>query len=650
MKKHTIYLFFLLLITGLNTSCNYLDIVPDETATEKDAFANPRAALRYLYSCYGYLPQSNMVQSCMDFTGDETISPFTESYVKFMEGSYDASNTVISYWNTLFQGIRQCYLLKMNIASVPQITQEDIDLYTAEADFLIAYYHLLLIKCYGPSVLVKELPALDTPAKNMLGRRPYDECIDWVANLLDDVARRLPATRSSSDYGRATSVIAKSLKARMLLYAASPLFNGNPDYADFKNPDGEQLMSVTYSEEKYKRAADATWEAIEAAHAAGHELYKSTAVSSGYPEPTDLTVRSLRLTFMDSENYKEVIFPETRKAGAYGIQRKSIPFFPKGSWNGIAPTLTMIDRFYTKNGLPIDEDPEFAIDSKLDVVTITDDATLEDGSYYAEPGKQTLYMHLNREPRFYAWIAFENGYYECRTVEEKYAYHKFWNAKRADGNKWLTGFMATENCGVRGDDGKIIAAGRSQNYSKTGYLNKKGVHPGMTASVGAGEPTVDYPWPVIRLAELYLNYAEACVGYGKEGYPEKGMEYLDKVRERAGLDPVLESWANAKHPLTSYSGECGPDGRVMKIVRQERMIELYQENHNFWDIRRWKMGDKYFNVKVKGLNIQAETMSDFAKVIEVQDKRTFDAPRQYLMPIPSGEVSKNPNMIQNPGY
>ena len=93
MKKNTLYLFILLLITGLNTSCNYLDIVPDETATEKDAFANPRAALRYLYSCYGYLPQSNMVQSCMDFTGDETISPFAESYVKFAEGSYDSSNT-----------------------------------------------------------------------------------------------------------------------------------------------------------------------------------------------------------------------------------------------------------------------------------------------------------------------------------------------------------------------------------------------------------------------------------------------------------------------------------------------------------------------------------------------------------------------------
>lgn len=71
----------------------------------------------------------------------------------------------------------------------------------------------------------------------------------------------------------------------MLLYAASPLFNGNPDYANFKNPDGEQLLSTTYSEEKYKRAADAAWEAIELADAAHYKLYESTSVSTSYPEP-----------------------------------------------------------------------------------------------------------------------------------------------------------------------------------------------------------------------------------------------------------------------------------------------------------------------------------------------------------------------------
>ena len=89
-----------------------------------------------------------MVQTCLDFSGDEIISPFTqESYVKFAEGVYTSGNLIISYWNDLFLGIRQCYLLKKNITSVPRIDQATIDSYVAQADFLIAYFHMLLIKC-----------------------------------------------------------------------------------------------------------------------------------------------------------------------------------------------------------------------------------------------------------------------------------------------------------------------------------------------------------------------------------------------------------------------------------------------------------------------------------------------------------------------
>ena len=131
-------------------SCDFLDVVPAEKASDKDAFSSPKAAERFLYSCYGYIPQINMVQTCLDFSGDEIISPFTqESYVKFAEGVYTSGNLIISYWNDLFLGIRQCYLLKKNITSVPRIDQATIDSYVAQADFLIAYFHMLLIKCYG---------------------------------------------------------------------------------------------------------------------------------------------------------------------------------------------------------------------------------------------------------------------------------------------------------------------------------------------------------------------------------------------------------------------------------------------------------------------------------------------------------------------
>ena len=633
------YLIFIFLSALCFASCNYLDIVPDEVATDKDAFANPKAAEKYLYSCYGYLPQSNAVPSCMDFSGDDTASPFVqESYVKFAEGNYDAINTVISYWNTLFQGIRQCYMLKANIDGVPGIDQHVADDYKAQADFLIAYFHMLLIKCYGPTILVKELPRFDTAPKDFLGRSPYDECVDWVADLFEEAASRLPEVRDGNEYGLATSTAAMGLRARLLLYAASPLFNGNTDYAGFKSVDGVQLINQTYDAKKWKRAADAAEAAIRLAEK-NYSLYEMPAGAlSSFPEPQDPLIRTLRFSFMDKDNCREVIYAETRVSGGLGVQRKSIPWLKGGGWNGVAPTMTMVDRFYTENGLPIEEDPDFDYDNRLDIVTIPEGAT------YAEPGKQTLRMHLGREPRFYAWIAFQNGYYECQTEKEKDAYAASFGAKRSGGKKWLTGFLHNENCGLFDN--------RTNNYSKTGYLNKKGVHPGAAAAESAKANNYEYPWPVLRLAELYLDYAEACVGYDQEGYPAKGMPYLDRVRQRAGLKPVKECWANAKlHPLSSYAdGQGGPNGQLMKIVRQERLVELYLENHNFWDLRRWKQGSEFLGVPVKGLNINATTLQDFAQIVELPDQRTFDAPRQYLMPIPAGEVNKNRNLVQNPQY
>lgn len=635
MKKILKCLSIVLLCGCCATSCNYLDIVPNEAATEQDAFASPKAAEKYLYSCYAYIPQINNVPACMDFTGDETISPFVqESYVKFAEGSYDSGNLILSYWNTLFQGIRQCYLLKKNIGTVPRLSQEVADSYVAQADFIIAYLHSLLIKCYGPTVLVKELPAFDTPRENMLGRSSYDECVAWVCERFDDVATRLPATRAGSEYGLATSVAAKSLKARLLLYAASPLFNGNTEYYNnFVDKNNSPLMPLAYDVTKWKKAADAALEAIQLAEQNGYRIYEmKPGMQSSAPEPQDLTQRTLRFMFMDKENSTEVLFAETRKSGAYGIQRKSLPYLSYGAWNGIAPTLTMIERFYTEKGLPIEEDPDFDYENRFSVVDFPIGTTYGEG--------KTLAMNLNREPRFYSWISFQNGYYECQTEAKEEAYIPA--AERADGKKWLTDFTLNGNCGMKT---------RNSNYSKTGYLNKKGVHPAMLASkTETKEPTKDYPWPVIRLGELYLNYAEACIAYNQDGYLEKGMNYLDQIRKRAGLPTVKESWSKAKHPLTAYEGNGGLQGRLTQIVRQERMVELYLEQQNFWDIRRWKLGEKYFNVPVKGLNIEAQDINSFAKVVELRDKRSFDSPRQYLMPIPVAEVSKNPNMVQNPQY
>ena len=117
------------------------------------------------------------------------------------------------------------------------------------------------------------------------GRSHFDYCVDWIVDKLDQAAAALPATRPNNDLGRATSTIAKALKARVLLYAASPLWNGSFPYTNWKNekyetPEyGNELVSHTYDESKWTRALTACQEALAAATEAGYELFDIEAAN-----------------------------------------------------------------------------------------------------------------------------------------------------------------------------------------------------------------------------------------------------------------------------------------------------------------------------------------------------------------------------------
>ena len=75
------------------------------------------------------------------------------------------------------------------------------------------------------------------------------------------------------------------------------------------------------------------------------------------------------------------------------------------------------------------------------------------------------------------------------------------------------------------------------------------------------------------------------------------------------------------------------------------MIELYLENQNFWDMRRWLLAEEYFGVKAKGMNIKASTIDDFAKLTEISFERKFKSPTQYLLPIPSTDINREHLMM-----
>jgi hypothetical protein len=613
-----------------------------------------QAALNYLYSCYGYLPQPNNGTSSLDLlTGDEVVTAFEhETFAAFPKGNYTASNPVISYWNTLYQGIRQCFTFQDELnkgGNFSGLTDADRADYKAQVKFLLGYYDFLLTRCYGPIILVTSTPDATINPSNYLPRTNYDVCIDSICSYFDQAAAGLVATRTgtrANEFGLATSVAALAMKAKTLLYAASPLFNGNSTfYADFKDKDGNALMPLTYDANKWVKARDAYKAAIDSAEAAGYHLYtRSDYKISANAYPSDPYVRCLRYMSTDYEQDDEpagtnceVIFADARGEGSYGLQNKSMPYNwnnGNNAWNGIAPTIAMLNRFYTKHGVPMSEDDSLDFSNPWQIVRV-DSAHMNEAALK----KQTMRFNLDREPRYYSWVAFENGYYEILSASNNGAYSTGHFANTYSNGRITTGFYIGQNCS-RGLNTNSL---RSNNYSPTGFLNKKFVDPDIIKSATGLSEYHNRPWPVIRLAELYLGYAECCV---ETGDLETARVYLNKVRTRAGLPTVEEAWskytANPNKPNTQ-------DG-LREIVRNERMNEFYLENQNFWDMRRWLLAEKYFNVKAQGMNIEATNMTNFAKPTEVTFERKFTSPANYLMPIPSDDMNKNTHIVQNPGY
>ena len=374
-------------------------------------------------------------------------------------------------------------------------------------------------------------------------------------------------------------------------------------------------MPTSYDANKWVVARDVIKEAIELAELNGHALYKKQDYrldeDEANPYPAEGPVRCLRTSMVDwvSRN-TEILFAETRNEGSYGVQNKSLPYVKDGwAWNGVCPTWAMLNRFYTKNGLPWDEDPEYKNLVKTEIVSV-DDAHADQ----AAVGQKTILFNLDREPRYYAWVAFQGGYFEVLNNTTNPAYSDGY----VDGGRLVCNFLYGGNCSIGTETTK-----RTGNYSPGGYLNKKGVDPNTT--VGTSSTTLNqYPWPVIRLADLYLAYAEACIEVGTSSDLENAKTYINKVRERAGIPTVETSWSG----VTTLN-----QTKLREIVRQERMIELYLENQNFWDMRRWLLAEQYFGTKAKGMNINAGTIEEFSKLTEISFERKFNSPTQYLLPI-----------------
>ena len=630
MKKK----FIIILLAGLFSCDNYLDIVPDQTQQVDLLFERKEVAYTALATCYAYLPKNDGVYTSFMTMSDEITTPISKETdgVRIMKGQQSASNPKFGLWSgwsdqgSLWEGIRHCNILIENIHNVVDMSEEEMNSWAAEAKFLKAYYHFLLFTYYGPIPIVDEnLPISASDNEVRVKRSTVDQSVDYIVQTIDDAILDLPVRElSSNDLGRIDQVIAKSIKSRVLLYAASPLFNGNSEmYSGFINEDGEHYFNQTYDQTKWDLAKDASLDAINAALENGVGLYEFSSTPPNYEDEYEeseflRTLYDLKYTIVDKWN-SELIWGNSnpvRDNDWWQMQAACMMKNPSASsveaaWQWIAPTLRIAELFYTENGLPIDQDLTYDFQNRFNTATVG-----ASQNYQAQYGTTTAKLNLNREPRFYSSLGFDRGY------------------NRTWGNLWQLRMKKGEI------HGRIA---NSDDYLITGYALKKLVHPD---SEGDGyNKIVTYAWPMIRLSELYLNYAEAInesVGPNQEAY-----DALNAVRERAGISNVEDAWGNASISAT-LNKHTTQDG-FREIIRQERLIELSFEGNRYNDIRRWKQAEQYFNSPVFGWSVDETSVGGYYNITQV-GTRSFNSPRDYFHPISINEITINPNLTQNLGW
>lgn len=618
---------------------SFLDVVPDNVATVDQAFNLRNEAEKYLFTCYAYIPKNgDGVYNLAMLAGNEVWIPGQDAainsyafdvarnlqrvsnpYFDAWEGNYQGAGPADRY--PLFDGIRHCNIFIENLedeSRVPDISLAERQRWIAEATFLKAYYHYYFLRMYGPIPLIKDVIPVDASEDQIqVARVPVDECVGYLVALLDESIANLPPqiTDTQNELGRITRPIALGIKAELLTMAASPLFNGNADMAGFNTKDGTPFFNTSFDENKWKIAADAIKNAIDVAEANGARIFYKDDISF---EISDITRTKLNVRQAVTERWNDEIIWANPNSRTYELQRLVMaPLEVEVNHNQarkvFSPTLKTAQLFYTKNGVPIEEDKTLNFND----ITQLKEAGPEDRLNISE-GYRTSILNFNREPRFYANLGFDGS-----------IFYKFDSG--SNETRWRIEAKYKDYAG----------SADAFNFNVTGYYIKKLIN--WEQTFGGGSLYKDYAWPELRLSDLYLLYAEALNEV--QGPTAEVLQYVNAIRERAGLDDVQTSWEKFSTNPTKFTTKEG----MREIIHRERNIELSFEGKKYWDVRRWKKANQEFNDAIKGWNVFGDTESSYYQVRTLFQQR-FIAPRDYFWPINESTLIQNPNLIQTQGW
>ena len=659
MKKLVYYILLSISALSFSACTDYINVDKyfyDQVSLDS-AFSKRIYVDGWLSSAYSVMNKLGEYKEPFRWASDDLYHPDMKEYV---EGSYSADkpkgdeNAGESRLWKYYEGIRKASTFLDNVDRCPELTMDEIADMKGQARFLRAYCYWALIRVFGPVPLIP-LEGLDADLSYeelSLPRTHFDEIVSFIDTELAETARLLPMRRTVIILGRPTRGAALGGRARVLLYAASPLYNGNLDFFNVVDNKGNQLISQTYDESKWAKAAAAAKDVIELAKTSGlYELYTIAPKigtldmyrppvhpeysTKDYPDGWAnidplLSYKSNFDGSVQGSKNPELIF--TRTSDGTGTindwMYQALPRTISGN-NRLCVTQKQVNAYAMNDGRTISEAANTG-----DYVTtgFTTEAYSENNPFL--PAKVSL-MYNKREPRFYASIAYNGSVWEAASASEpRYR------------NQQIFYYRGTE-------DGK---QGFKEECPLTGMTLKKFYN--SEDSRTDGGYVIEKTEMTIRYAEILLIYAEALnelsegevyhlKTYSNEDVEikrdEDEMRYaIKRIRMRAGVpDYTNETYKNQA------------DFRVK--LKRERQVELLGENSmRYFDLRRWKDALTEENQLLQGCNINISDddtyIADFYKETPVSSVHKVFEQRMYLFPFPTYELKRNVNLTQNPGW
>lgn len=620
MKNKIIYILSMFFIVCFTlTSCtDYLDRDSDSVLSEEDAFKNFNNFQGFIEVMYNVIPDiaKHYWVSSFNWGEDEVITTGNgeslmgyaidggnyRSYINkgdcFLDRNWsvDGDRFKKSLWGGGWYAIRQANLglEALEKGMLKDATQEEQNFIKGQLYFFRAWFYFQLTSYWGGLPYLESVIAPD--AQFNLPRETYQENAEKMAADFQRAADLLPIDWDNTATGsrtkgnnalRPNKIWALSYLGKTLLYAGSPLME-----------NGADNNNRSYNSEYCKRAADVLGQVL--------NMVESNQTQYALVDFDNYST----LFYTKEQNWlipggtEAIMRSPTYGADSYWRQMNSYQLQAICEGDGIilCPAANYVNYFGMQNGLPLD-DPNSHFSK-------------------SQPWK-------DRDPRFYNNFIYDG----VKMIKSPSSFKEYEYANLYEGG----------NCC---DD--------PRKTSRTGYFNYKFIPLGANkddADYGYGKAThFHLSW--LRLAEVYLLYAEAVAqGYGSANsnsatFPKSAVYAVNVIRERAGVDPVADSYTNDLE-------------KFMSEVRRERAVELAFEGHRFHDLRRWKLLTEYpYNIKTMQKFDRAEAFDPEAdpkerKVVnfreEIVTQRKLSS-KHYWLPFKTEDVTIYPEFYQNPGW